>query len=133
MTEQALLFANEMFYRAFADRDMTVMEAIWADDVPISCLHPGWGPLEGRDDVMTSWHSILTGANPPNIECLAPHAVVLGDSGIVICHERIGDDYLVATNVFVRRGSTWTLVHHQAGPTQEPPQHEAEGGRAAIN
>ena len=122
----ALLFANEVFYRAFADRDMTVMQAIWSDDAPIACVHPGWNPLFGRDDVIDSWHGIFSGPNPPAVECIAPHPTVFGNSGIVICYERIGDDYLIATNVFVRRGQTWMLVHHQAGPVSDPPPAETE-------
>ena len=121
---QTLLFANEIFYRAFADRDLMVMQTLWANHVPVSCIHPGWGPLHGHDAVMNAWQAILTGPKPPDIECLSPHPQVFGDIGLVICYERIGGDYLVATNIFVRRGPTWALVHHQAGPSGDPPPRE---------
>ena len=48
----ALLFANETFYRAFAERDVPLMEALWADTEPVTCLHPGWPPVEGREAVL---------------------------------------------------------------------------------
>lgn len=121
---QTLLFANEIFYRAFADRDLMVMQTLWANHVPVSCIHPGWGPLHGHDAVMNAWQAILTGPKPPDIECLSPHPQVFGDIGLVICYERIGGDYLVATNIFVRREPTWSLVHHQAGPSGDPPPRE---------
>ena len=47
-----LLFANETFYRAFAERDVTLMGALWAEQEPVTCLHPGWPPVEGRDAVL---------------------------------------------------------------------------------
>jgi hypothetical protein len=53
----------------------------------------------------------------------------------VICYEKIGMDYLVATNLFVRRGHVWMLVHHQSGPVTSPPEKETEERRKpdAIN
>lgn len=131
----ALLFANEMFYRAFADRDITVMSEIWAEDAPCTCLHPGWHPLEGREEILQSWHNIFNGPEPPRIDCVAPDARIIGESGIVICYEKIGMDYLVATNLFVRRGHVWMLIHHQSGPVTSPPEKESEERRKpdAIN
>jgi hypothetical protein len=124
--DAALLFANEAFYRAFADRDMRAMRDVWADDAPTACTHPGWSPLIGSDSVLASWQAILSGAGAPDIECRAIKAFTIGDSGVVLCYERIGDDTLVATNVFVRRGSVWKMVHHHAGPLAQPlPEEEA--------
>ena len=36
-----MLFANEAFYRAFADRDMAAMDGVWAVHAPVACIHPG--------------------------------------------------------------------------------------------
>lgn len=129
--EAALLFANEAFYRAFADRDMPAMRAIWADDAPIACVHPGWAPLTGTAAILASWRAILTGPNPPSIECRAARAFLLGDAGFVLCQERIGAETLVATNVFVRRGAVWKMVHHQAGPMAQPDLEEDAAPPAA--
>ena len=49
---EALLFANEAFYLAFADRDMEAMETTWSATTPVACIHPGWGVLTGRDEVL---------------------------------------------------------------------------------
>jgi ketosteroid isomerase-like protein len=118
----ALLFANETFYRAFADKDVTVMSAVWAEAEPVTCLHPGWPPVEGRDAVLQSWHAILTGPASPDIECLHARAGLHGDTGIVICYERIGQDHLLATNIFIRNGAGWLLVHHQSGAAPDPAE-----------
>tara|TARA_R110002110_G_scaffold3104_11_gene15936 strand:- start:3030 stop:3449 length:420 start_codon:yes stop_codon:yes gene_type:complete len=118
----ALLFGNETFYRAFADRDITLMNAIWAEREPVTCLHPGWPPVEGCEAVLQSWRAILSGAASPQIECLNVRAGIHGDTGIVICYERIGQDFLLATNIFIRSGNGWLMVHHQSGQAPDPDE-----------
>jgi hypothetical protein len=39
---------------------------------------------------------------------------------------------LVATNVFVREGGAWKMVHHQAGPLP-PAREESEPPGGALN
>ena len=121
---EALLFANEAFYRAFADRDMAAMEEVWSETAPVACIHPGWGALTGREDVLESWAAIISHPDAPEIQVLAPEAILHGDVGFVICYEEIAGQYLIATNAFVRDGSIWRLVHHQAGPTADVPEPE---------
>jgi hypothetical protein len=70
---------------------------------------------------MRSWAAILGSADSPAIRALAPQATVLGDVALVTCFEALGRAYAVATNIFVREGNRWKLVHHQAGPTSERP------------
>ena len=122
----ALLFANEAFYRAFADRDMAAMAELWSERTPVACIHPGWGVLEGRDKVLDSWAAILANPDSPAITCHDATAIVLGDSGFVICYELIDGQFLIATNVFVREGRLWKMVHHQGGPTSVRPQVEQD-------
>ena len=45
--EEAVLAANEAFYRAFAARDFAAMDALWAAEAPVACIHPGWDALVG--------------------------------------------------------------------------------------
>ncbi len=44
-----------------------------------------------------------------------------GDYAAVVCFEVIAGNNLIATNVFMREGRKWKLVHHQSGPTAEDP------------
>lgn len=69
---QAILFSNEAFYQAFAERDMDAMDAIWADDDAVACIHPGWQPLEGREAVLESWRAILSNADSPPSSAARP-------------------------------------------------------------
>jgi len=125
---EALLFANEAFYRAFADRDVKAMAEVWSRAYPVSCLHPGWGPLSDRTEVMASWAAILSAPEAPEISCIGPRARIHRDVGIVVCFERLRQGLLVATNMFVREGSLWKMVHHQGGPTsaEAPPDDPPE-------
>jgi len=129
----AVLFANEAFYRAFADRDEEAMADLWSATAQVACLHPGWGPLFGRDDVVESWIAIIRNPVSPPLLCHDARAQVHGDTACVICFEEIAGNFLVATNVFVREGRVWKIVHHQAGPTSVRPEIETSSPAAPLN
>ena len=136
--QQAVLFANSAFYTAFATRDAVAMEGVWSKASSITCTHPGWQPLVGRTDVLASWRSILANPAAPRITCRAEHAAVHGDCAIVTCIEQIDDgkgnvEFLTATNVFMRTGSLWTMVHHQAGPVNLDPRSLEDEEKPALN
>lgn len=126
-----VLEANERFYRAFHERDAETMEALWARSAPIACIHPGWGPILGREDVLRSWREILANPESPQVECDAPEVTLLGEVAHVICVERVelpgeeGTALFIATNLFAREEGAWRLVHHQASPlSDDTPEEE---------
>jgi ketosteroid isomerase-like protein len=123
-----VLDANSAFYRAFAGRDLEAMDAVWASDAPVACVHPGWDALRGRDAVMESWRAILSGPHSPEIGCSHAFAQVIGETALVICREHVAGGELVATNVFVREDGGWKLVHHQASPLATEGEEEDEDG-----
>ncbi|MGO4725870.1 MULTISPECIES: nuclear transport factor 2 family protein [unclassified Inquilinus] len=126
MAESALA-ANEAFYAALARGDAAAMTALWSHKRPVACIHPGWPVLAGREAVMRSWESILR--TPPRIVAEAARVLEYGDTAVVLCIERIGDNRLAATNVFTREPEGWRMVHHQAGPTREAtPQQPRPAG-----
>jgi len=131
--QQALLFNNDAFYQAFAARDLEAIDALWAVDTPVACLHPGWAPLTERSDIIHSFAAIFQGPAPPDIKCLGARALCYDGAGIVICYELIEGNFLAATNFFVHNGSGWKLVHHQAGPTEEPPEDIRKTPHDPIN
>jgi hypothetical protein len=112
----AVLDANTDFYIAFARGDSTAMDALWASAAEVTCIHPGWQALIGREAVMESWVAIL--ASPPAVRCVGARAFVYGTNAHVICYEGLGDGMLVATNLFVLENEVWRMIHHQAGPTR---------------
>lgn len=114
--EQAVLQANAAFYAAFATRDAAAMDGLWSRRVPVTCIHPGWNVLTGREIVIESWDAILSNPEQPRIVSGGAQATLLGDTAIVICRELVSGNPLAATNVFVRENGTWRLAHHQSGP-----------------
>ena len=115
----ALLAANEAFYRAFVGRDIAEMENLWSGTAPVGCIHPGWNALRGRELVIASWRSILGSGDAPRVVCANPTAHLLGDAGFVLCEERVGAAVLIATNIFVLERGAWKMVHHQSAPAAE--------------
>lgn len=117
----ALEFANDAFYQAFAASDLTTMDAVWADQPAVFCIHPGWAPITSRAEVMASWQEILKNAAPIPVSCVAPKVTVFGDVGLVCCYERFGNQHLVASNLFIRADGRWRMIHHHAGPLARVP------------
>ena len=66
---------------------------------------------------MESWEKILGSGQNTEIVCKLPRVKIMGNMGFIICYEVIRDDYLVATNIFLRENKRWSLIHHQAGLT----------------
>jgi ketosteroid isomerase-like protein len=120
----AVLFANEAFYRAFADRDMRAMDAAWSSRLDVACLHPGWQPLFGRAAVLESWAAILGNPQSPKIRARDAKVQMHGEIAVVVCYEEIDGQFLVASNVFVHEGQIWKMVLHQGGATAGAPSPE---------
>ncbi len=114
--EQGLLVANEAFYRALGAADAGAMESIWARAAPVTCLHPGWTLLRGREAVLESWTTILANPDQPRIVGGGASVTLLGDTALVFCREVVSGSTLYATNVFTHEEGAWRLVHHHSGP-----------------
>lgn len=118
--ESEILARNDAFYDAFNTRDIAAMDRLWAERAPVVCLHPGSTALHGRSQVIRSWESILASDSAPRVAIEGPRVVMLGETAMVLCYERVTDPatgtgaVLAATNVFVREAGQWRLVHHHA-------------------
>ncbi len=120
VSESEVLASNEAFYDAFNARDIDAMDHLWAKLAPVVCLHPGSTALHGRSQVIRSWQSILSSDGAPRVSVEGPRVVMLGETAMVLCYERVTDPdtgtgaVLAATNVFVRENGEWRLVHHHS-------------------
>ncbi len=129
MDENALLAANEAYYRAFAARDLAAMEALWAE-TEISCVHPGWTALVGRKPVLGSYRDIFRNAAQEAVTAREAKTVIDGDHGRVFCVEEVGGALLLATNWFQLIDGAWRLLHHQASPLPKPATAPREAKRS---
>ena len=114
--EDLIFFANESFYAAFASGDVAIMDAVWATDVKLACLHPGAPPLFDRAAIMESWRQILSDEGVSTMTVVAPRVLTDGAMAIVNCYEVLDGTGLVATNGFVQQRGVWKMALHHASP-----------------
>lgn len=117
--EEAILAANAAYYRAFRMGDDALMGRVWHDGA-ITCVHPGWPPIHGRAAVLASYRGIMSNPNQPEVACQDEQVIVTSDVARVICVEAVAGVRLVATNLFLRSGETWRMIHHQASLLTAP-------------
>ena len=121
--------ANHRFYAAFESLDLARMEAVWAHDEAVECVHPGWDLLLGWDEVRERWERIFANTKRVRVALSCEWVRVQEDVGWVACTARVTtafadgfDEALVqATNVFVRQEGQWLLVVHHASAVPTSP------------
>ena len=109
-----VLAANDEFYVAMRRGDLDEMERMWARGREVTCTHPNWAMLIGREAVMESWRLILTQAAAPSIWPAECEVVVTGSTAMVLCIERLDGNELMAANSFVLEDNEWRIMNHQA-------------------
>jgi ketosteroid isomerase-like protein len=118
VTEAGVLDANEAFYRAFNQKDVAAMDQVWSGTDDVTCIHPGWNLLQGREAVMASWRGILTNPAQPKLVSGGASVTMLGTIALVACRELVAGSPLIATNVFRQEDGGWRLIHHHSGLVQ---------------
>jgi ketosteroid isomerase-like protein len=121
---QAVLAANQTFYRAFEKKDIEAMSRIWSKGSGSLCIHPGRGILKGWDQICVSWEQIFRNTSYFEIETdiltteISGNVayVVLAENLLQIVRGRRVEAQLVATNIFECMAQEWYLVHHHGSP-----------------
>jgi ketosteroid isomerase-like protein len=120
--------ANSNFYAAFEHGDFDAMQAVWADDDGVVCVHPASPPIRGRFAVMRSWMALIAADSYIQFFLTDVDVAVMGDVASVTCTENVlaaGPDTppgaftggsATATNVFLRTPDGWRLWIHHASP-----------------
>lgn len=129
---EAVLEANQGFYRAFESLDLARMERVWLRDQRIACVHPGWRRLTGWGPIMTSWERIFESAFEMKFELRDAAVTVRGDLAVVLVEEVLTQrnydgasrSQVIATNVFERAGGEWLMTLHHGSPILAPPDDE---------
>lgn len=121
---EAVKAANQRFYDAFGALDIEAMEAAWEPSDRAMCVHPGWQPLVGWDDIRASWQGIFDNAMLMHFNVQYVNVVAEGDCGWVTCVENItsvlqgraSNFGILATNIFVRTPQGWLMTAHHGSP-----------------
>ena len=127
---QAVADANARFYHAFEELDLAAMDAVWAHDADVKCVHPGWPLLRGWDAVRESWRAIFANTEEMRFTISDVQVVVHGVLGWVTCTENILSDVggrvsvtaILATNLFAQDEGGWRMIHHHASHVLAPSE-----------
>ncbi|BAZ43427.1 hypothetical protein NIES4102_04270 [Chondrocystis sp. NIES-4102] len=121
---EAILTANQTFYRAFSNKDLREMNLIWWQGTTSLCIHPGGRMLEGWDTIRDSWQSIFNNTDSFEIEfelvkveidsCIA--YVVGREIVLQSSRGRKVKALSLATNIFQKMAQKWYLVQHHGSP-----------------
>jgi ketosteroid isomerase-like protein len=137
----AVLEANAELYAAVEAGDLDRMSNLWVAApyaASVTCVHPGWPSLRGRDEVLRSWAVIMANTSYIQFFLTDVEVELSGDVAVVTCAENIltavGDDEgdrdssalaggkAMATNVFRRVDEHWRLWLHHGSPVLAPGQ-----------
>ena len=119
--EQLALFANDTFYLAFAQKDFSAMQRLWATTCPTLCIHPGWPAIRRRADIVDSWRRILSNPEQPGMDFYNATAFSVGSVVMVTCYEELSGAICIASNGFVKEGDALRMFHHHSGACANPP------------
>jgi len=121
---QAVLAANQAFYRAFEKKDSEAMSSAWSQGTGSLCIHPGRSVLRGWEAIGSSWAQIFRNTSYIEIDLDIVSTEVSGNLACVVLVENllqvVGGRQIkaqsMATNVFERLGQRWYLIHHHGSP-----------------
>jgi len=134
---EAVLAANALFYRAFELRDAEAMGDVWAKVPHARCIHPGWEPLCGWEEIVGSWAQIFKNLEPLHFD-LADISVRMGGTlawvevaeNLEAIHEgKPARSQVLCTNLFERQpDGNWQMIHHHASPVMVRQPAPRRGG-----
>ena len=128
--EDSAITANEKFYKAFNARDLSAMKEIWSSHQNVTCVHPGWSPLNGFAPIIDSWQGIFKNSGNMDIQISDINILVSNDLAWVSCVEKL---YTIAshgvlaskvfsTNLFKLNKDGWKMIMHHASTMPSMPE-----------
>ena len=132
--EESIIAANESFYKAFNARDLDAMKIVWASHEKVTCVHPGWMPLNGLKSIIDSWEGIFKNSGNMDIQMTDISITASENLAWVSCVEKL---YTIAThgvlaskvfstNLFQLNEGNWKMIMHHASPLPSSPESEEE-------
>ena len=119
--------AEDAYYDAFDEHDLTKMMSVWADSDETVCLLPMYPAIKGREAIEKAFQPILRQDSNFEVEIRHMHWIESGDMAIHLVQERIKvtgqpDQFVYATNIFQKNATgNWHLTMHQNSPVPAPP------------
>ena len=114
---------EQQFYEALQRADIEALMAVWSDDDEVVCVHPGGPRVVGPAAIRAAFEAIFANGaiavRPEKVRRLqtmncAVHSVL--ERIEIPTDEGAQTAWVVATNVYVKSGGTWTMAAHHASP-----------------
>lgn len=119
--------AEDAFYDAIDEQDITAMMGVWEDSADIACLLP-MQPMAHGATVREAWARLLDGKHPVEVEVHHIRWLEVGDLALHYVEERVSpkgkpqqSQPMYATNLYRRGTEGWRLILHQNSPGMPPP------------
>jgi ketosteroid isomerase-like protein len=114
---------NSLFYHAFENLSIEMMERVWKHVDNAVCVHPGWDLFIGWLAIRESWITIFRNTEMIRFTITNTKVRVFGGGkniAVVVCLENIETSVnrqiikigVVATNIFEYEKNQWLLIHH---------------------
>lgn len=120
---QALRNLNRRFYEAHERRDLDAMAAVWSHGPDVICIHPGWPILRGWTAVEQSWRRIFAGPSSNQFIVTNDQLNIAAGVAWMTLDENLmsagGTGTVAATNIFLKIGGDWKIVHHHGSPVAQ--------------
>ena len=122
---EAVMQANQGFYRAFQSLDIDQMVEVWVHAESVKCVHPGWPLIRGWDAIYGSWGRIFDNTTMMQFVITETEVSLVGDWAWVTCVENltsvvdgsVNQGMVQATNIYNNQNGRWLLVHHHGSPS----------------
>jgi ketosteroid isomerase-like protein len=119
--------AEQAFYTAFADTDLTAMMAVWLDSETVICVHPVGPRISGAKAVKAGWAEIFRNSGSLKFRLGEVSRTQDGLLAIHVLHEYISvpgetgeRPPAVATNIYQLTEQGWRMILHHASPVATP-------------
>jgi ketosteroid isomerase-like protein len=113
--------AEQAFYEALRQADLSMMMRVWADDEEVVCIHPGGMRTIGHDAMQSAWQQIFANG-PVAIKAIRPMIMTNVMTSVHVLIEQItivtpqGEQsaHCYTTNIFHKGRTGWRMVLHHA-------------------
>jgi ketosteroid isomerase-like protein len=117
--------ASDRFYEALnrlCNGEPSAMRRVWHQDATVTTAHPMGKWARGWDEVWVTWDEIGRMVRRGSVKIRDLHVAVHGDvaytTGVEDVDSMFGPTRVRfsanTTNIYVRRGGEWRMVHHHA-------------------
>jgi ketosteroid isomerase-like protein len=117
--------AEDAYYDAIDEKDLTALMAVWDESETILCLLPMMPIQQGREAVETAWGAMFNSDISLDIQIKHLSWIETNEIAIHLIEEWVntgaesGPQPVYATNIYRNGDQGWHLIMHQNSPT--PP------------